>query len=137
MNFESAQAAVYARVATHMTANHPTVKVDYENRHLVDMTTQKDPFVSCEVIWNDGEQVSMENSPRARYRGSVWLAIHVKEGQGAKVSNQLLTSLSRLFKAVSFGGVTAMVPVPVPARPAAGWRAQALRVPIYFDDTGA
>jgi hypothetical protein len=136
MDFEDARVAVYGLLDGHMTANHPTVKVGYENRHTVDLAAQALPYVTCEIVWNDGEQVSLGDLPRGRLRGSVWLSVHVKEGQGVSVSNELMKSLFDLFRTKTFSGVTTMMPVPVPARAAEGWRAQALRVPLYFDDAG-
>lgn len=136
MDFEAARAAVYGRLKAYMDASYPTVDVGYENRNTIDFATQAEPFVTCEIVWNDGEQVSLGDLPRLRYRGSVWLAIHEKDGAGVKVSNQLMKSLADLFRTKAFSGVTTMAPIPVPARPAQGWRAQALRVPLYFDDAG-
>jgi hypothetical protein len=136
VNFEDCRTAVYTRLDTYMTASQSTVKVDYENRHKIDLSTQVNPFVSCEIVWNDGEQVSMSDTPRARFRGAIWLGVWTKEGSGTKVSNQLLKSLTDLFRTKSFSGVTTMMPIPVPARPADGWYVQTLRVPLYFDDAG-
>lgn len=136
MDFDAAREAVYVRLKTHMDANHPATLVGYENRNQIDLATQKAPFVTVELVWNDGEQVSMGETPRARLRGAVWLAVHEKEGAGVAATNALLMSLFNLFRTKSFSGITTMMPIPVPARPAEGWRAQALRVPLYFDDAG-
>lgn len=136
MDFDTARAAVYGRLQTHMAANHPTVDVGYENRNTIDLATQERPFVTCEIVWNDGEQVSLGALPRLRYRGAVWLAIHEKDGAGVKVRNQLLKSLADLFRTKSFSGVTTMAPIPVPGRPARGWLVHAIRLPLYFDDAG-
>jgi hypothetical protein len=136
MDFETARAAVYTRLRDYMAANRPTVDVSYENRNTIDLATQERPFVTCEIVWNDGEQVSLGALPRVRYRGAVWLSAHQKEGSGTKISNQLMKSLADLFRTASFSGVTTMAPIPVPARPAQGWRAEAIRVPLYFDDAG-
>lgn len=136
MDFATARAAVYSRLKTYMDASHPGTKVGYQNRNQIDLATQTAPFITVELVWNDGEQVSMGDLPRARFRGAAWLAVHVKQGSGAAISDGFLKGLSDLFRTKAFSGVTTMVPIPVPARPAEGWEASALRVPLYFDDAG-
>lgn len=133
MDFEDARAAIYGRLDTYMTASYAGTKVQYRNRNTVDLAKQTAPFVSLEIVWNDGEQVEMGPNPRGRMRGAAWLGVWVKEGQGVKVGGQIMSALTRLFKTVSFGGVTAMMPVPLPPADQKGWEAQRLRVPLYFD----
>lgn len=135
MTGEDARAAVYARLETDMAANHAGVPVRYQNRNTVNLATQTGMFVTCDMFFNDGEQISVELNPRARYRGSVYLAVLVKEGDGTKKPLDLLWALVALYKTKTFGGVNTGVPIPVPGREMAGWYSESIRVPFYFDGT--
>jgi hypothetical protein len=92
------------------------------------------PYVSAEVLFNDGEQKSMETVPVIRYSGAVWLGVHVKQGEGAKAALIFLGTLAALFKVTSFSGVVTGAPKPLPQRPFEGWAIYTLRIPFHFDD---
>lgn len=133
MNFEDARAAIYARLDTAWTAAHPTVPALYENRLAVDLAGRTDPFIACEILFNDGEQVSMEKTPVLRFFGAIYLSVWVKEKEGTKIALTYLGELSDLFKAASFGGVNTRAPRPLPGRPQDSWYVSTLRVPFWFD----
>lgn len=137
MTLDDARAAVAARLATAMTASYALVPVQYENLTQVDLAAQTKPFVSMEIIFNDGEQKSMGDKPVGRFSGAVWLGVWCKEGSGTKTALTLLSFLIQTFRAVSFGGVVCHMPVPVPAQTKLGWFVEAIRVPFYFDDIPA
>lgn len=134
MDFEDARAAIYSRLDEGMNATYPGTLVVYENRLNVDLSTQTAPFVAAEIHWNDGRQIGMEASPAARYEGAIYLAVYVKEYEGAAAALALLGYLAGLFKAKSFGGVNTRIARPLPGRPDRGWYAYTLRVPFWFDD---
>lgn len=134
MNFEDARLAVTGRLKTGMDATYPAVPVVYENRVKVDLATQASPYVRLALIFNDGEQASMEATPLARYRGAIYLAVYCKQGEGTKDALTILSYLAGLFKAVKFGGVQTYVGVPMPGAEMSGWYYEAVRIPFYFDD---
>jgi len=133
MNFADAQAAIYARLNTYWSAAHAGVPVDYENRFLVDLAAQQDPFIACDVLFNDGEQASIEADPMSRYRGAVYLAVWVREGSGTAAAFGFLSELGTLFATKAFGGLNTQAPRPLPGRRQAGWLVEVLRVPFWFD----
>jgi hypothetical protein len=135
MKFDAARSAIYSRLDSAMNTNHPGVPVLYENRLNVDLALQSAPFVACEILFNDGEQVSMEISPVVRYRGSIWLAVAAKRGDGIKGQLTVLATLADTFKTVVFGGVTCHAPRPMPGFLKDGWYLESIRVPFYFNDT--
>lgn len=137
MTFDDARAAIVGRLKATLDASNPTTAVSYENRATVDLATQAAPFVACEVLFNDGEQASMELAPVVRYSGAIWLAVAVKEGEGTKTALVILGTLAAAFKTVSFGGVVAQAPRPMPGFRRDGWYYEPIRVPFYFDDIPA
>jgi len=134
VNFEDARAAIATRLDAGMTATYPAVPVVYENHTKVDLATQTAPYVRCDVVFNDGEQASIELTPLARYRGATYLAVYAKEGQGTKAVLQILAYLAGLFKSVKFSGVQSQVAVPMPGAEKDGWYYVAIRIPFWFDD---
>lgn len=134
MTFEDARAAICGRLDNGMTTSHPATLVEYENRVQVDLAVQTAPYVSAELVYNDGDQVSMETNPGMRYSGSIWLGVHVKQGEGAAAATPFLQTLATLFKAKSFGGVVTRAPKPLPQRDHQGWVVYTLRIPFHFDD---
>lgn len=137
MNFEDARAAIYGRLATGMAATYPLVSVEYENRVVIDLARQVDPWISCEIVWSDGDQVSIEDVPMIRYHGAVYLASWVKEGGGTATPLAHLGYLAGLFKTVAFGGVNTQAPMPMPKlRQLAGWEGHPLRISFWFDQRG-
>lgn len=132
--FEDARSAFVSRLKAFMDANHPATPVEYDNRISVDRAKQTTPFVSIEVLFNDGEQAALGTTPLARYTGAAHLAIWTKEGTGAKAILQLEGEIASLFKAARFGGVSTKVPRPMPYRTMQDWRIDILRVPFWIDD---
>lgn len=134
MNFDDARIAISGRLKTGMDATYASVPVVYENHTAVDLATQASPYVRLAIVFNDGQQVSIESTPLARYRGAIYLAVYCKQGQGTKTALQILGYLAGLFKAVKFGGVQTYVGVPMPGVEMDGWYYEAVRLPFYFDD---
>jgi len=133
MTFEGARAAIYGRLNTIWAAANPTVPVRYENRLLVDLATETDPFLACEVLFNDGEQISLGITPAHRVEGAIYLAVWVKEDTGTAVPLGLIDGLFDLFKTTAFGGVNTRAPRPLPGHDHKGWYITTLRVPFWFD----
>lgn len=134
MTFDDAVKAVYARLDAFVGASLSSLPVRYENRLEVDLAKETDPFLTCEVVFSAGSQVSLGHTPVARYSGAVWLSRWAKEDTGTVAGWADLALLSTHFKARDFSGVRTSVPIPIPSRAQDGWHVQAVRVPFYFDD---
>jgi hypothetical protein len=132
--FDAAWTAIRGRLNTYWTANHAAVPIMWENRISLDLAAQTDPFLGCDVVWNDGWQASIEAVPIDRYAGAIHLSIWVKEGGGGLVANQWMGELASLFKHKLFDGVISGAPQPTPARTYEGWRIYVLRIPFKTDD---
>lgn len=133
MNFESARVAVYSRLNTAWSASHPTMKVRYENNLTVDLNTEMAPFLTCELLFNDGAQLSLGSSPGVRYEGAIYLSVWAKESSGTSAALTRLGELALLFQMAAFGGVNTRAPRPLPGRVQAGWYVLTLRIPFWFD----
>jgi hypothetical protein len=129
--FESARAAIVSHLKTYLDSAHPSLVVQYDNRDVVNVETQTEPYLCCEVTFMDGEAGSIGSEPLGRYYGAVWLSINVKQGDGSAEALTLLGELAGLFKSQMLANlVYTGVPRPLPGRPGAGWWVSSLRVPF-------
>jgi hypothetical protein len=133
MTFEDARAVIYGRLNTSWSAAHPGMPVRYENRMAVDLGKEIDPFITCEILFNDGEQLGMGDNPGVRYEGAIYLSVWVKEDSGTAEALTYLGELATLFQMAVFGGVKTRACRPLPGRVQAGWYVLSLRVPMWFD----
>lgn len=134
MNFEDARAATYTRLKTYWDVAHPTVPVEYENQDTIDLDQQTAPFLTCEIVYNDSEQIAMGTPGGHRHFGAIWLSFWVKQGQGTALQNTALKELQDLFGEKAFGGVNTRAARRVPSRPQKAWYVASLRVPFWIDD---
>lgn len=134
MKPNEARAAIYSALNTVMADAHPGIPVLYENRLNVDLNLQTEPFVACELVWNDGSQIGMGDTPGKRYMGAIWLATANKQGEGTAELLAVMTTLSDAFGIKTVGGVTCQAPRPLPGYLKDGWYFQPVRIPFYFDD---
>jgi len=133
MTYEDARSAIYSRLNTAWSVQYPSVPVNYENRNNVDLATQQTPFISCEVIFTTGEQVSIEITPVVRTQGVIYVAAYIKDFDGVAVPNAHLQYLKTLFETKSFGGVNTRAAQPMPGDSFKAWYRKALRIPFWFD----
>jgi hypothetical protein len=133
MNFDDARAAIYGRLDTAWGASHPTMPVRYENRMAVDLDKEKSPFVACELLFTDGEQIELSANPGTRYQAAIYLSAWAKEDSGTSDSLKDLSELALLFGMKSFGGVNTRAARPLPGRVESGWYVLTLRVPFWID----
>jgi hypothetical protein len=134
MNFESARAAIHGRLESYMNTNYAGTKVQYTNREMIDFATQKLPFVTCDIVWVDGQQASMEFNPVVRRLGAVWFHVGVKLGAGTSVALSMLYAITKQFEIQTYGGVVAQAGQPMQGFERKGWWYERVRVPFYFDE---
>lgn len=133
--FEAVRAAAFAKVAAVMSTAFAAVPVQYENRNLIDVEQQQLPWLSVELVWNDGEQATIEHEPITRYEGAIYLTVYTKRGNGTKLAQEVMGRLAREFKRMPSGTLfQTRAARPVPARTWEDWHLQTLRVPFYTDD---
>jgi hypothetical protein len=134
VDYETARQAIYTRLKTAWDADYPTVPIQWENRLRVDLLQQVLPFISCDVVFDDGYQAAMEIDPLMRYSGCVHLGVYVREHEGTALQNTYLWYLGELFKVAIFSGVRTRAPVPQRPEIFEGWVRKSLRIEFWFDD---
>lgn len=65
--------------------------VEYDNRYIVDMNTQTDPFLCVEVTYAGAVQGDLSNKPIHKIAGLLVLTAKVREGAGTASAYNLLT----------------------------------------------
>jgi hypothetical protein len=58
-----------------------TLEVEYDGLSTVDLSTQVNPYVACEIIFLDGHQLDMNAQPLAVQYGQIHISACVKIGQ--------------------------------------------------------
>jgi hypothetical protein len=76
-------------VAKETYANQDLV-IEYDNRYLVDMNTQTDPFLCVEVSYVGAAQADLSNKPVHKIAGMLILTAKVREGAGTANAYNLL-----------------------------------------------
>lgn len=64
--------------------------IEYDNRYLVDMNTQTDPFLCVEVTYAGARQADLSNKPVHMIAGLLVLTAKVREGAGTANAYNLL-----------------------------------------------
>lgn len=84
--------AISAIAAAWLTAKGSTLLVEDDNRKSVDVASSaaSAPFLSWQMMFRGGGQMSLGKDPLARTLGQVFLTTKVKEGSGARKSLELL-----------------------------------------------
>lgn len=68
------------------------VVIQYDNRDIVETTTQSGPFLDVSIEYIDGEQVDLSNKPVHRIVGLLVLTARVREGSGSAGAYDLLSN---------------------------------------------
>lgn len=120
-----------ARAATF--AKFPIV-IEYDNRKLVDLTTQTKPYVKFSMVYQDGEQASLGKGVTRRVMGTMVIAVLSREGSGVEDGDAVLDHLWRHMSqtdemlplrtyAARFSSSPSML----------GWVSQAALVPFWYE----
>jgi hypothetical protein len=132
--FDAARQAAYERLNAYWDDNHPGVPIAWGNQVTVDMAQQVTPFIAIEIVWNDGAQATIEDTPIVRYSGAIHFGVYTKAGTGRTAAFGWMGELANLFKTDSFGGIITYAPKPMPCREWKGWVVDVLRVPFATHD---
>lgn len=110
-----------------------TLAVEYDNRILVDLKTQTNPFLDARVIFMDGEQVDLGVSPRSRMFGQLHLSAVVREGAGWKQPRELLDFFVPSLSLITLNGVRMQGARPSKQHPHLGWVYYPVLIPFEAD----
>ncbi len=134
MSYEATRAAVVAAIQTGWNASSlASTLIEFENLTLIDHDQQKLPFVTCEMRWRDAKQAAIFPVVK-RLWGELWFHLHVKDGDGSKLSLQMADVLDGLLRFQKVSGVQMLAPKLGAAGDFKGWRIWPFSVPFWYDD---
>lgn len=110
-----------------------TLLVDYDNRELVDMATQVNPFLQVSVKILDGEQVALGTSAEHRLSGVIALTAAAPIGSGTSKANKLLDHFVKHLQGSAFGSVRTNFGRPGGDKDHLGWHYVSFLVPFWSD----
>lgn len=134
MTLEAARLAIVTAVDAAKTgAPVSPLIIEYDNRILVDTQTQTKPFLCVKIIFIDGYQADLSESPTHRVFGQIHLAAAIKEGQGSALALGLLDHFYTRLQRKQFGIVRTMMADMAPVKPHLGWNYYTVLIPFWFD----
>ena len=107
--------------------------VEYDNRVVVNTQTQVDPYLMVNVVFFDGWQADLSNSPIQRILGQLHIVAVAKEGDGSTKPLQMLDYLYPQLQRKAFGIVKTDTVKPVKMKPHLGWCGYPVIIPFRFD----
>lgn len=134
MKLEAARAAAYTALNTVAATINPVPPIDWDNRILVDHSTQTAPYLAVDFLVATGIQKSLGQTKVVRYIGRLVILICVKEGTGTAVALSMADTLAAGLQMTSFSGLMTEAAMPDRSFTEDGWYYQPLQVPFWFDD---
>lgn len=135
MMLEAARVALYDATEAAILAMTPVVPdVQWDNRNLIDMGVQTDPFIAIEFIVGSGVQMSLGYTKVVRYTGMLAIVIMVREGEGISTSLKMADQLCPALQMRNIGGVVTQAAMPQKPSDLNGWHYRPIALPFWFDD---
>lgn len=139
MNYEQISRDIRAVVAqVQLEYTDFALKVEIDNRDVVDLVTQTDPFLKLEIDYlPGGGQMTLEHNPIVRQVGQIALYAVDKGGAGTAGTSKLLTALTTHFASGVSGVVRWHPPQAVRGKAINGWWHQPLLIDFWVDAAAA
>lgn len=106
--------------------------VEQENRDVVDLATQINPYVGVDVVFFDGQQMDLGQNPIQGVYGQIFLAVCTQEGKGTSLVSPLMDYMSKALSRLQLATVRTEVPKPQPAVTRKGWYCQVCLVNFWY-----
>ena len=107
--------------------------VEYDNRVIVDTQTQVEPYLIVNIVFFDGWQADLSNSPIQRILGQLQIIAVAKEGDGSAKPLQVLDYLYPQLQRKSLGIVRTDTVKPIKMKSRLGWCGYPVIIPFRFD----
>lgn len=132
---EQARVAITTRVnALKATWVAYPLIVEYDNRNLVNLATQTNPFLKVSIVYMNGYQVDLSATPNHRMLGTIIVEAFSKEGSGSKMANDLLQHFyPTMHMTDSMAPVRTYAAQFKTGRLFDGWQPEAAIIPFWFD----
>lgn len=128
---QSIVTAVEAAKAT-FTA-YPLI-IEYDNRMMIDHSTQVNPYLCVDLKFLDGYQADLSTNPIHRKIGQIHVQAVVKEGAGTALAYQLLDHFAPKLERKIFGGVKTRMSTYAREATHRGWVYFPVVIPFWADD---
>lgn len=106
--------------------------VEYDNRIVVDTTTQEEPFLCVAVEFKDAIQPELTKRIH-RFIGFIRVSVASKVGDGTAKSNQILDYFYPKIHGKDHDKVRCLMADVMPDRPHLGWVYQTMAIPFWSD----
>jgi hypothetical protein len=131
---EAERIALYQAASVAISTLDPIPQVQWDNRDLVDMGKQVDPFLCIDFVVASGVQKSLGNVKVVRYTGMLAMLALIKQGQGISAAVKMIDSLAHALQMKNIDGVVTEAAMPQAPKDINGWHHRPLVVPFWFDD---
>lgn len=108
------------------------LKVEYDNRETVDLSTQSQPYLIVKVKWNDAYQADLAAKPIQRITGHLELISATKEGDGVARGLIMIDHFYTRLQQRQFGRVHTHIGDLTPELSKSGWRYQPALIPFWI-----
>lgn len=132
---EQHRQSIVAAIETAKTTftDYPLV-IEYDNRMLIDHSTQINPYLCVDIRFMAGEQADLSVNPIHRKIGQIHLQAVVKEGAGMAKALQLLDHFSPLIQRKTLGGVYTRMATFTKEQMYKGWVYYPAIIPFWTND---
>lgn len=131
--------ATAAQAAAAAWPNTPfaPLKVQYENRNLVDVSLQTLPYAIVETVFMGGYQADLGPNPLTKQLGQIVLSACVKLGGGNQDAYRILDHFTPYLARKNFSLVRTQAAVAQKPLSQAGWEIYPLIVPFWYHGIAA
>lgn len=134
MSNEACRLAIITQFETAMTAypTSPKPLVQYENRNLVDTSTQTLPFIGIDIVNINGHQLELGSAGISVQYGQIIVTAFCKENTGSRDAGLLLDYFLPYFDKKELGIVRTQSAMYSKAKTVKGWQGYPVTVPFWW-----
>lgn len=108
--------------------------VEQENRDVVNLATQVNPYVGVDVIFYEGRQMDLGPDPLQGVYGQILIGVFTQEGKGTSQVSPLSDYMGKALSRKTLPLVKTLVPQPQPAVTRKGWYCQVTLVDFWYHE---
>ena len=109
-----------------------TLKIEGNNRDVIDLAKQTDPFICADILNLTGGQFDLAKNPRSKQLGQVQLAVVDKKGQGTGRIEVVLDFIAPYFSAKDLATVRFHTAALTKHYEKAEWYYQPVVIPFWY-----
>lgn len=133
MTFEAARIALTTQFEAALAAYPSTApKVQYDNRNLVDISKQIEPYLVFNIVNMTGRQLDLSNKPLSAQYGQLVLTAMAKENTGSSKANTLLDFFLPRLELKELGTVRTHTGMATKSFTQNGWEGYPILIPFWW-----